>query len=239
MGDPHGAYRAVEQVLERVGFDPERDRLIVLGDVCDGWPETDKVIDKLLAIDNLVLIQGNHDRWALEWIRSGAADLTWLEVGGLATLDAYARRAGRPSPEGLDECRRLSFTVPEEHRALLERAEPYLIECRRTDREILYVHAGWDPDRRPSEQDEATLLWERSFFEAAIRHGPPLTGFDEVFIGHTPTPWLKPIKRRGVWAIDQGAGWEGRLTLFNVDDHTYVQSDPVPTLYPDAKGRAG
>ncbi len=40
IGDIHGAYRALRQCLERSTFDFEKDRLICLGDVCDGWPET-------------------------------------------------------------------------------------------------------------------------------------------------------------------------------------------------------
>lgn len=239
MGDPHGADRAVEQVLGRAAFDPHRDQLIVLGDVCDGWPDTDKVIDRLLTLENLVLIEGNHDLWALDWMRSGYVDLMWFESGGAGTLDSYARRAGRRFPEDWEECRSLSQTVPDQHRLLLENAEPYRVERRPDGREILYVHAGWDPACGPAEQSEATLLWERSFFDAAIREGPPMTEFDEVYIGHTPTPWSKPIKRRGVWALDQGAGWSGCLTLFDVDDQTFVQSDPVPDLYPDAEGRGG
>jgi hypothetical protein len=33
VGDIHGAHLALKQVLERCGFDNERDQLITLGDV--------------------------------------------------------------------------------------------------------------------------------------------------------------------------------------------------------------
>jgi len=40
IGDIHGAYKALVQCLERSGFDKEKDTLITIGDVCDGWHET-------------------------------------------------------------------------------------------------------------------------------------------------------------------------------------------------------
>ena len=39
IGDIHGAYKALIQCFERSKFDYKNDRLIVMGDVCDGYPE--------------------------------------------------------------------------------------------------------------------------------------------------------------------------------------------------------
>ena len=50
IGDIHGAYKALVQCFERSGFDYENDRLIVLGDVCDGYPEVKQCIDELQAL---------------------------------------------------------------------------------------------------------------------------------------------------------------------------------------------
>ncbi len=49
IGDIHGAHRALLQCFERSGFDRQNDLLICLGDLCDGWPDVDKVFDELLA----------------------------------------------------------------------------------------------------------------------------------------------------------------------------------------------
>ena len=68
LGDIHGAYKALTQVLDQSRFDYEKDTLISLGDTCDGWPDTRKCFDELLKIKNLVYILGNHDFWALRWM---------------------------------------------------------------------------------------------------------------------------------------------------------------------------
>ncbi len=44
IGDMHGASRALRQCLERSAFDYATDRLICLGDICDGWPETEEAM---------------------------------------------------------------------------------------------------------------------------------------------------------------------------------------------------
>ena len=42
VGDIHGGYKSLMQVLGRAKFDYEKDTLICLGDVADGWPEVDE-----------------------------------------------------------------------------------------------------------------------------------------------------------------------------------------------------
>ena len=53
--------------------------------------------------------------------------------------------------------------------------------------------------------------------------------YKTVFIGHTHTeldyPDCKPVKIANLWNLDQGAGWEGKLTVMDVDTFKYWQSD--------------
>jgi serine/threonine protein phosphatase 1 len=44
IGDIHGAYKALVQCFERVKFDYTKDRLIVMGDLCDGYPNVKQCI---------------------------------------------------------------------------------------------------------------------------------------------------------------------------------------------------
>jgi serine/threonine protein phosphatase 1 len=189
-----------------------------LGDVCDGWPETKQAIDELLKIENLTYIFGNHDYWTLEWMREGVDDEVWVDQGGKATIQSY---------EG---------GVPIEHIEFLERAVPYL-----KFNNSLFVHAGIDWRIPVEKQTMQTFLWDRKFAQMAMTlqlksaHGN-LTGFDEVYIGHTPIT-APPQRMCEVWFMDTGAGWSGKLSMMNIETKEIFMSDEVPTLYPGVEGR--
>jgi len=219
IGDIHGANKALIQCFERSAFDPQSDLLISLGDLCDRWPEVNKVFDTLLGIKNLVLLLGNHDHWALEWFIYKKAPEIWLIQGGDVTIRAYT--------DG----------VPESHVQLLSLAALYF----QLDNK-LFVHGGFDPDREIHKQDRDILLWDRTLIRSALRnknHGneKKITRYDEVYLGHTPTINFGetiPIKACEVYLMDTGAGWPGGvLTMMDIDSKTFFQSDPVDKLYPE------
>jgi serine/threonine protein phosphatase 1 len=86
IGDIHGACRAMMQCFERARFDYKKDRLIVMGDVCDGYPQVKQCIDELLKIKHCDLIIGNHDMWALDWALKGDMPEIWTSQGGDRTI---------------------------------------------------------------------------------------------------------------------------------------------------------
>lgn len=225
VGDIHGACRALRQCLDRASFDIDKDHLISLGDVCDGWPETDKVFEALLEIRHLTLLLSNHDQWALRWMQTGWQGWEWVSQGGQATLDAYHGKAKN---------------VPASHKKLLENAPLYY----ELD-EKLFVHGGVDPDVEIEKQNPDLLLWDRLLFKTAVSHqdsgGRRMFGaWREIYIGHTPTQLYgssQPMHVCNVWALDTGCGWNGKLTMMDVESHEYVQSDAVMTLYPGYRGR--
>ena len=95
IGDIHGTHKALVQCLKRSGFDRARDRLIVLGDVCDGYPDVKQCFDELLKVKNLDLILGNHDFWAREWATRGIKEDVWLTQGGDNTVASYGEKGCR------------------------------------------------------------------------------------------------------------------------------------------------
>lgn len=221
--DIHGAYRALEQCLLRSGFQPEEDQLIVLGDICDGWPETHHVIRALSGINRLILLRGNHDEWALHWMKTGAITPGWWMQGGKATVTSFEN----------------GFT--EEDIAFIERAL-YYYEW--NDR--LFVHAGILPGIPLDEQDPEVFLWDRSLVMKALqleaeKPGSRLSNYHEIYVGHTPTLNFgtdKPMRACEIVLTDTGAGWEGgRLSFIEVTTGEIFQSDRVDTLYPEAEGR--
>ncbi len=226
IGDIHGAHKALIQCLERSKFDYENDELICLGDIVDGWTETKQCFDELLKIKNLIFILGNHDKWFLDFIQNNRTPDIWLSQGGRATLESYGY-----DPYYFDGIER----VPIQHKKLLENAYYYM-----EDEKKLFVHGGIDRERQAIDvTPRDTLLWDRNTFYIAQSDEKLDTVYDEIYIGHSTTSRFSdiPIERQGVWMMDQGGGWEGKLSILDVETKEFWQSDKVSTLYPNIKGR--
>lgn len=217
MGDIHGTYQALTQCLERSGFDYACDRLIVLGDVCDGYPDVKQCINELLKIKHCDYLMGNHDLWALAWATHGMKEEVWLSQGGDNTIASYGQ-------EGL----------PLSHVTFLKNAHYWLEWDNR-----LFIHGGLDPDKPLSEQNLEMLVWDRTLINSAwqrhlVQEDFHYTPFEEIFLGHTPTQLFnssRPLKLCNVWDLDTGAGWAGQLTIMDVQTKEYWQSDLVHSLY--------
>jgi len=85
--DLHGDYKALQQILKQIGYDPETNRtavrkkyLIFGGDFVDGGPRSLDVLIKVLTLylldpDHVILMAGNIDRDRLLTIEEGKARL--------------------------------------------------------------------------------------------------------------------------------------------------------------------
>ncbi len=50
IGDIHGSAKALKQCIERSGANINQDKFIVVGDICDGWPEVKESVDILMSM---------------------------------------------------------------------------------------------------------------------------------------------------------------------------------------------
>jgi len=220
IGDIHGSYKALIQVLERSAFDKEVDRLFVLGDVADGWPDVVECVETLLNIPNMIPILGNHDEWTREWLKFGMDAYQWTSQGGAATMASYLKH-----PEAM-----VTHLIE-----YYEKAHFYYID----ENNNVYVHGGWGNKEGIGLDPVSNYLWDRQMWNALgvshhYGHSANRTKkYNKVFIGHTALGQKKPEKRCNCWNLDTGAGWKGFLTLMNVDTEEYWQSDYVPDLYPE------
>lgn len=246
LGDIHGAYKALKQVLERSNFNYEEDILIQLGDVVDGWNEVYECIEELLKIKNLIPIIGNHDDWFREYLEKGLHPTRWLQ-GGNGTLNSYAKNADREinvhQSMGAYITNLTTADIPQSHIDFFTKEQtPFYI-----DKNRCFVHGGFDREFTIEEQHYLTLCWDRELWNKALSaeswgQAKIITAddFDEIYIGHTTTEnWktTKPIKAAQVWNLDTGAGWSGKLTIMDVNTKEYWQSDLVQELYPNERGR--
>ena len=253
IGDIHGGYKSLVQCLERSNFDYENDLLISLGDLADGWSQVSEVVDELLKIKNLIVVRGNHDDWFITWLNKGHHPCDWLQ-GGYGTLKSYANAAEREvsvSQRMGGYVTDLNFTdIPDEHRKFWNNMKPYYV----LDNKV-FVHGGFDKDLPIEVQHINTLMWDRDLIQKALSFKAMAIGvpgikfrnandFDEIYIGHTSTtfwrengvPIMEPIIAGNVHNLDTGAGWDGKLSIMDIDTKEFWQSDIVTSLY-DEQGR--
>ncbi len=248
IGDLHGCHKALVQCLERSEFNKESDTLITLGDIVDGWSQVYECVDELLTIKNRIDIKGNHCDWFNDFLTKGTHPCHWLQ-GGIGTLKSYCNNTGaiyHGTDHGGYRTSLNNAIIPSSHIEFFKNQKLYYLDHNNR----FYVHGGFDR-RQYIDYLTATqaydFYWDRDLWNQALScaEGVKLKtndNFKEIFIGHTQTCHLdknecKPINSGGVYNLDQGCGWSGKLTIMNVDTKEYFQSDYVKELYPDEKGR--
>lgn len=263
IGDIHGGFAALEQVLERSGFDNSVDKLICLGDYVDGWGESAEVVQKLIELqeeseDRHIYIKGNHDEWCNDWMKTGNKNRIWVMQGGQATLDSYVRTG---------------YVVDKKHHMFFYKLHNYYID----EQNRGFVHGGYGSRKGLGhEQYQSDYYWNRDLWNLALmadgrnsevgqfttESSTRYKKHKEVFIGHTATTnWsykhngvlrikdntnpdckvgksiTTPIQACNVWNMDTGGGFKGKLTIMDIDTKEYWQSDSLGDLYPNEKGR--
>jgi serine/threonine protein phosphatase 1 len=235
IGDIHGGLKALQQLLEKAVV-RQTDCLIFLGDYVDGWSESAQVITLLIELvekQECVFIKGNHDAWCEDWLRTGNANTNWLFHGGQATINSYAL---------------VEEETKKQHLHFFERMKMYHID----EQNRLFIHAGFTSMHGPVQEfHNSNYTWDRTLWEMAIAMDKSLQKeslvfpkrlklFNEIYIGHTPTTNYGvsiPMQGCNVWNIDTGAAFEGKLSMIDVDSKMFWQSEALPTLYPNEKGR--
>lgn len=225
IGDIHAAVSAVCRRLRACGFDPERDRLICVGDLVDRGPEPELVPD-LLAEPWFHAVRGNHD---------------------VSVLHAVGEEG---SPEGLpyrcEDHDWLGGLTATQARALVDALArmPWALEVETPEGRVGIVHAevppafpDWGafaaalsaPDT--GERVRYQAIWSREAAghcrgRAAGGEPPgPLPDVCRVFHGHTLMPGLAPCRianrywiETGGWLPEAGARHMGDSPRFSIVD---------------------
>lgn len=236
IGDIHGGYKALIQVLERAKV-TTKDTFIFLGDYVDGWSESVVLIDFLIEwskTHHCIFLRGNHEEMLLRWLKKEEDNEIWRFHGGQSTVDAYEKIT--------------DSTKINSHIAFLTNLKEYHLD----NQNRLFVHAGFTNIKGIEyEYFRPMFWWDRTLWEttlaldsrmdkADINYPKRLNLYKEIFIGHTPTIYLgvhQPLNIANVWNIDTGAAFTGRVSIMDIDTYEFWQSDPLPELYPDEIGR--
>jgi serine/threonine protein phosphatase 1 len=236
IGDIHGGLKALLQVLNNIEV-TEEDTLIFMGDYVDGWSESAQVIEFLINLSekiNCIFIKGNHDVWCQNWLKDeNDVNPSWFLHGGKETMESYD-----------------GFSVEEkkQHLSFFENMIMYHLD----DENRLFLHAGFtsmhgvEKESYPLKFCTDRTLWEmalaidKNLDIDSTSYPKRLQHYNEIYIGHTPTTnygETEPMNAVNIWNIDTGAAFKGRITAMNIDTKAYFQSDDLPSLYPDEKGR--
>lgn len=205
VGDIHGHFTALQDAIERVGFNTECDRLFSVGDLVDRGPECEMVLE-WLDKPWFHPVRGNHDDYVC---RHDTCQIgNWIQNGGIWF-------------QGLLECEKGEY-------AAQFRDLPIAIEVETAGGLVGIVHAdcpgiNWQTMVAALECLEGgdlrdlrnACMWSRRRFEHIDRTG--VDGVLAVIAGHTPVS--KPFALGNVIHIDT-AGWcpqkGGYFTLLEV-----------------------
>jgi serine/threonine protein phosphatase 1 len=214
VGDLHGRYDLLEQVLDRLAprFGSQT-RLVFLGDYIDRGPDSRRVVERLIALGRerpeTVFLKGNHEELLLDALEGRRVEL-WLLNGGLETLASYGLDHQAPTAETIAR-------LPADHLEFFRGLRLYF-----ESQSYLLVHAGVDPGLGLAEQDARDLLWIREHFHQARGHRLGKT----VVFGHTPFP--RPFRGPGMIGIDTGAVYDNALTCVKLPEEEFHQLPAQP-----------
>ena len=213
--DLHGCYRELTRLLGLAQFDPEKDRLICLGDLMDRGPYSYEVYRYIRGLkedvgENCILILGNHDDMMIHHHGDPVVYNRWMRNRGDLTLKSFAEN-GCDILEQRDWFRQMRLYYETE--------------------DFICAHAGLVQDR-PEENSVHDLIWDRELAKGRYYGGKLLfyghTTFDEpVFrdelnITKVLRPGVKyPLPQRGSIGFDTGCVYGGSLTAVVIEGDSF------------------
>jgi len=202
IGDIHGCYDQLIDLLGRIPIDWHNDQLVFMGDYIDRGPKSFEVVEHLVGLQTqhsgIVFLKGNHEQMLADYL-SGKDRMTYLYNGGQQTLESYLRHV-RPKATNVIPSRHLRFF---ESLSLFHETDSYI-----------FVHAGMRQNVPLDQQDPQDLLWIRDKFIAAT-----YSFGKRVVFGHTPfdEPRVEPNKI----GIDTGAVYGNKLTCVQLPEEKF------------------
>ena len=219
--DLHGCYDECRQLLNKLSFDKDRDRLINLGDTIDRGPKIYEVFEFLRGLkeemkERCVLIRGNHEQMMLDSIdRKGFGKRLWYMNSGDKTVFSFISHKHKIN----------------EFRDWYEQMPYYYV-----DERFIAVHACL-VDEDPGKNEIDTLIWGRD---------TDYTG-KLVLTGHTPyriplyfnglnstgaiteDRWGR-LPTNGMIALDTGCVYGNKLTGMVIEEDRFMVTSVPSTV---------
>jgi len=192
FGDIHGFSDRLKLALKRIIPLKRKDKLIFLGDYIDRGPNSREVLEIIIDLksqypNQVFPLMGNH-----EWLMLASLNIVpnnfppdkispyslWILNGAKQTLENYITTIDVTQADPYAILR----YIDKSHINFLLSLDKYL----EIDNNI-FVHAGIDPNLPLSDQDDPTILWDRSLYETAKTvhaSGMKMPWTQNIYCGH-------------------------------------------------------
>ncbi len=199
IGDIHGSYDQLLDLMAKLPIDFANDTLVFIGDYIDRGPCSVEVVDYLIdlkkRVPGVIFLKGNHEDMLQKYL-DGTDRFTYLLNGGQNTLDSYLSRKIQSD----------SFPIPADHMDFFNSLQLYY-----ETEAYIFVHAGLRPKVPLASQQAEDMLWIRDkFIYSNYNFGKP------VVFGHSPLE--KPLVESNKIGIDTGAVYGNTLTCVQLPD---------------------
>ena len=209
VGDIHGCFQEFLELLEKIHYKPEEDRLISLGDLVNKGPESAAVLDYFIE-NKIEAVMGNHDEWL------------WRALKGKSEMYEDAEIILRDSQFSRDEL--ITW---------LEGMPLYI-----KDDHFIAVHAGLSPYCKLKKNKPRDLYTMRYVDMNSQEVMAKNNGSNSLVSWYEEYSYLKSGKREiihGHWAkkkvceygritgIDTGCVYGGHLTAYLMPSRCFVQ----------------
>lgn len=209
--DVHGHFNDLNMLLQQVGFDPEKDRLFLGGDLVDRGPQSALVLD-WLSRPWVHSVLGNHDQMCIDAGSHGRARGVHTRNGGewFYKLDAERRAAISHAFEQLPFA--IEVEAQDGRRLGIVHAECPFDDWDEFLREISTI----DPAHLRNSHLAELILWSRTRYRRQDRS--PVGNIDALFVGHTALVRRQTLGNihyidTGACCVDEG----GFMTLVDMN----------------------
>jgi serine/threonine protein phosphatase 1 len=177
IGDIHGCFKTLHNLLEKVIKIEDNDELFFLGDYIDRGPDSKSVLDYLIKLKKngikTTLLKGNHEDLMIKALRNYEDFILWLQNGAKATLSSFGIQISTAIEW------RKTQQIPDKYIKLIA-GTLFFTELD----DYLLVHAGFNFSLPAPYQDHHSMIWIRGF--TPDKH---FTNKKIIVHAHTPVPF--------------------------------------------------
>lgn len=166
IGDIHGCFDSMKELIENKIKLKKKDKLIILGDYIDRGPDSMNVLNYIIELQNnnfdVITLLGNHESMLLNAFHHSGEISKWIQNGGNETLKSF-----KVNSLNQIEAKYISFI----------KSLRYYYELN----EYLFVHAGFNDDIENPFDDNYSMLWN-----SRTKYLNPLFNDKRIIHGHSP-----------------------------------------------------